>query len=56
MNTLVRLTELEAEEWKSFNDKLADFKAVGAQVRLSLHHRDDDGFGDANDTGGGSVH
>jgi len=27
-----RLTELEAEEWKSFNDKLADFKAVGAQV------------------------
>jgi len=27
-----RLTELEAEEWKSFNDKLADFKAIGAQV------------------------
>ena len=28
----VRLTELEAEEWKSFNDKLTDFKAIGAQV------------------------
>ena len=28
----VRLTELEAEEWKSFNDKLSDFKAIGAQV------------------------
>jgi len=27
-----RLTELEAEEWKSFNDKLTDFKAIGAQV------------------------
>merc|ERR1719347_2077762 len=27
-----RLTELEAEEWKSFNDKLSDFKAIGAQV------------------------
>ena len=31
-----RLTELEAEEWKSFNNKLADFKAIGAQVRLIL--------------------
>ena len=31
----VRLTELEAEEWKSFNDKLADFKAIGAQVSLT---------------------
>ena len=31
-----RLTELEAEEWKSFNDKLSDFKAIGAQVRLVL--------------------
>ena len=31
-----RLTELEAEEWKSFNDKLTDFKAIGAQVRLIL--------------------
>jgi len=27
-----RLTELEAEEWKAFNDKLTDFKAIGAQV------------------------
>ena len=27
-----RLTELEAEEWKSFNEKLTDFKAMGAQV------------------------
>jgi len=27
-----RLTELEAEEWKSFNEKLTDFKAIGAQV------------------------
>ena len=34
--TLNRLTELEAEEWKSFNDKLDDFKALGAQVHLTL--------------------
>jgi len=27
-----RLTELEAEEWKAFNDKLNDFKTIGAQV------------------------
>ena len=39
-----RLTELEAEEWKSFNDKLTDFKAIGAQVRFILPHRDDDGY------------
>ena len=51
-----RLTELEAEEWKSFNDKLTDFKAIGAQVRLILPHRDDDLYGDANDAGGGRLH
>ena len=33
--TLNRLTELEAEEWKSFNDKLTDFKAIGAQVHFA---------------------
>ena len=32
MNNLVRLTE----EWKAFSDKLADFKALGAQVHLTL--------------------
>ena len=36
VNTLVRLTEIEAEEWKAFSDKLADFKALGAQVHLTL--------------------
>ena len=36
MNNLVRLTELEADEWKAFSDKLADFKALGAQVHLTL--------------------
>ena len=37
----LRLTELEAEEWKAFNNKLADFKAIGAQVRLILPLSDD---------------
>ena len=36
VNTLVRLTEIEAEEWKAFSDKLDDFKALGAQVHLTL--------------------
>ena len=35
VNTLVRLTEIEAEEWKAFSDKLADFKALGTQVHLT---------------------
>ena len=32
VNNLVRLTE----EWKAFSDKLDDFKALGAQVHLTL--------------------
>ena len=53
-----RLTELEAEEWKSFNDKLSDFKAIGAQVRLVLPRMEMKMamIGDASDAGGGGLH
>ena len=28
------MSELEAGEWRDFNEKLSDFKAIGAQVGL----------------------
>ena len=28
------MSELEAGEWRDFSEKLSDFKAIGAQVRL----------------------